>query len=393
MNGGLIATGIVGVAALGTLLYRAYRRGPVESPAAVTQCDGAERLTTMPRRLAEAARGMLAARAQRGTMPPVQPTMMSRERFMSTPITAPNTDAAEAVQPRRLPRWFLTLPPLFLLALIALALVLTGDYRIATTLGIVQGLGEFLPISSSAHLILTPWFFGWTNRPDAFFNSLTYDVALHLGTLLALLGFFWKDWINLLRAAPQPRTPDGRLFWLIALASLPGAAIGFILDNVAEDFFRERYLVIATALAVMGVVLYLADRLGARRYELGEIGWGRALLIGLAQSLAFVPGVSRSGSTMTMGRALGLTRETAARFSFLMSAPITAGALLWKLKDVDPAVMQSLPFWLGIIVSFVVGVLAIGFLLRYLRTNSFLPFVIYRLGLAAAVVAVYLLRG
>ncbi|WP_026370546.1 undecaprenyl-diphosphate phosphatase [Kallotenue papyrolyticum] len=370
MHARLIATGVLGVAALGLAVYRAARRN-------ATADD--RQAATRP------------APEARGTMPPQQPAH-NQAKAMSTPLTTASPDR-QATHPRRVPRWLLVAPPLALLGLIGVTALLPGDYRIASTLGIVQGLGEFLPISSSAHLILTPWLFGWNQRPAAFFNTLTYDVALHLGTLLALLGFFWRDWISLLRAAPRPRTPDGRLFWLIALASLPGAAIGFVLDSVAEDYFRDQYLVIAAALAVMGVILYLADRLGARRVELEGIGWGRALLIGLAQSLAFVPGVSRSGSTMTMGRALGLTRETAARFSFLMSAPITAGALLWKLKDVEPAVMTAVPFWLGIGMSFAVGVLAIGFLLRYLRSNSFLPFVIYRLALAALVVIVYIARG
>jgi undecaprenyl-diphosphatase len=183
------------------------------------------------------------------------------------------------------------------------------------------------------------------------------------------------------------------LFWLIVVASLPGAAIGFVLDQVAEDFFRDKYLVIATSLAVMGVLLYMIDRSVPQRDTLASITWKKALLVGLAQSLAFIPGVSRSGSTMTMGRAMGLQRETAARFSFLMAMPITFGAALLKMRDIEAAAMRTVPFWLGIGVSFLVGVLAIGFLLRYLKTNSFLPFAVYRLGLAALIVVVYLLRN
>lgn len=307
---------------------------------------------------------------------------------MRTPTTV---NPSEAAHPARVSRVFTTLPPLILLGITLVVVLLPGDYRIASTLGLVQGLGEFLPISSSAHLIITPWLFGW-NDAGAFYNTQWYDVALHTGTLLALLGFFWRDWIQLISSAVQPQSENGRLFWLIVVASLPGAAIGFVLDRVAADFFRDKQLIIATSLAVMGVALYVIDRAAPQRDELTAITWGRALLVGLAQSLAFIPGVSRSGSTMTMGRALGLKRETAARFSFLMAMPITFGAVLLKLKDIESEALRTAPFWLGIGVSFVVGVLAIGFLLRYLKTNSFLPFAVYRIGLAALVVVVYLLR-
>jgi undecaprenyl-diphosphatase len=319
-------------------------------------------------------------------MPPV------RTSTQGTPVQSSVRDTQTlAPAPRRVQRWLSALPPAVVLGLVLLALLLRGDARIATTLGIVQGLGEFLPISSSAHLILTPWLFGWI-KPGAFYNTQWYDVALHIGTLLALAGFFWRDWIRLIRHAPQPRTENGRLFWLLVVASLPGAAIGFVLDKYAADFFRDKYLIIATTLSVMGVALYLIDTRAPQRDNLGQINWLKALVIGLAQSFAFVPGVSRSGSTMTMGRALGLRRETAARFSFLMAMPITFGAVLLKLGDINATALRLPAFWLGIVVSFVVGVLAIGFLLRYLRTNSFLPFVVYRIGLAAVVVLVYVLR-
>lgn len=372
MNLGLVAGGVIGAAALGTLLYRTYRRE-----------------TEPPGRKAASARGTMSPfqSATAGARSEARP---GTGRNMRTPLTAPEADAA--MHPPRVSRWFLILPPAILLGLMLLALLLRGDYRIAATLGIVQGLGEPLPISSSAHLIITPWLFGW-NDPDGFYNSQTYDVALHVGTLLALVGFFWRDWLQLLRGATQPKTPDGRLFWLIVIASVPGAAIGFVLDRFAADFFRDKYLVIAAALAIMGVVLYLADKLAPQRVELDQLDWRNALMIGLAQALAFVPGVSRSGSTMTMGRVLGLRRETSARFSFLIAMPITFGAALLKLKDVELAALRLPAFWLGIAMSFVVGVLAIGFLLRYLRQNSYVPFVVYRLGLAALIVAVYFLRG
>jgi undecaprenyl-diphosphatase len=381
MNAGWITAGCVGVAALGTLLYRTYKHeiGSSHTPRVP---DQRSRLINKVAQL-------------RGTMPPVRRPrvhdLKDKGTRMNRPTTLTEADTT-AARPPRVSRWFASLPVAILLGLIVLALVLPGDYRITTTLGIVQGLGEFLPISSSAHLILTPWLFGWDD-PNSFFNSQAYDVALHVGTLLALIGFFGRDWIRLVLHAAQPTSPDGRLFWLIVIASLPGAAIGFVLDRFAADFFRDKELIIATALAVMGVILYYVDRVAPQRDDLEHLTWGKALLVGLAQALAFIPGVSRSGSTMTMGRALGVQRETAARFSFLMAMPITFGAALLKVKDINGAALRLPAFWLGIGISFVVGVLAIGFLLRYLRRNSFLPFVIYRIGLAAVVFAVYLLRG
>jgi len=269
-------------------------------------------------------------------------------------------------------------------------ILLPGDYRVATALGIVQGLGEFLPISSSGHLIIAPWLFGFE---ESSLNTLTYDVALHLGTTVALLAFFWRDWLRLVLAAPRPASTDGKLFWMITIASVPGAIAGYLLDEIASTTFRAPLLVAGT-LAAMGAVLYVADRAGGQRRTLEDVGPSDAVSVGLAQALALIPGVSRSGSTMTMGRVLGLRRDAAARFSFLMAAPITVGALLFKLKDLDPASING-PFVLGIAVSGVVGALSIGFLLNFLsrRSNSFLPFVVYRFGLAALIVVVYLVRG
>lgn len=272
----------------------------------------------------------------------------------------------------------------------AAALVfLPGDYRVATALGIVQGLGEFLPISSSAHLIIAPWLFGFQ---ESALNTLTYDVALHLGTTIALLAFFWRDWVRLTLSATRPRTHDGKLFWMIALASIPGAAAGALLDDLASSTFRSP-LLIAGTLAAMGALLYLVDHLAPQRRTLETVDGKDALVVGLAQAVALVPGVSRSGSTITFGRILGLRRDAAARFSFLMAMPITLGALLFKLKDLDPAAING-PFLLGVIVSFFIGALSIRFLLNFVnkRSNSFLPFAIYRWGLAALIVIVYLLR-
>jgi len=385
----ILALGAVGALALTTLLYRVYKiENNLGTPARPARTTGRlkGRRGTARRPPGEFDPGDAGPQP---SVPSGRPIPRSMIKGSSMQRPAPG-QAAAAPSARRSPLQLLW-PPAVVMLFVVAALLLQGDYRIATTLGIVQGLGEPLPISSSAHLILTPWFFGWDGA-DTFFNTQWYDVALHVGTLLAFGLFFWRDWLRLILNAHRPQSTDGRLFWLLVLASLPGAAIGFVLDRLAEDYFRERYLVIAAALAVMGVILYLVDSLLPQRDELQDIGWHKALLIGLAQSLAFVPGVSRSGSTITMGRALGLTRETAARFSFLMSMPITFGAVLLKSTDVDAQALRSAPFWLGIGTSFVVGSLAIGFLLRYVRTNSYLPFVIYRLGLAAAVVLVYFLR-
>jgi len=378
MNSNWIALGVVGMAAAGTLALRRWQRRTLNT--SVVTIGSAVKEPVQVRQF-----------ETNGTMSTASVPAVQRGSFVKSSTLAPQTDGT-AVQPQRVSRLFLTLPIIILLGLIALVLLLNGDYQIAATLGIVQGLGEFLPISSSAHLIITPWLFGWDD-PNSLFNSQTYDVALHVGTLLALIGFFWRDWIQLIRYAPQPRTDDGKLFWLLVLASLPGAAIGFVLDRYAADFFRDRQLIIAGALAIMGVILYYVDRTAPQQDELQHVSWFKALMIGMAQSLAFIPGVSRSGSTMTMGRALGLKRETAARFSFLMAMPITFGAALLKLPDIELEALRSAPFWLGIGISFLVGVLAIGFLLRYLKRNSFAPFVIYRIGFAAVIIVVYLLRG
>jgi undecaprenyl-diphosphatase len=287
---------------------------------------------------------------------------------------------------RQLPIW---IAPLVIGAAAGSILVLHGDYRTATALGIVQGLGEFLPISSSAHLIIAPWLFGFQ---DSALNTLTYDVALHLGTTLALLAFFWRDWIRLLLAAPRPESPDGKLFWLIVVASVPGAIAGYLLDDLASSTLRSP-LLIAFTLAIMGAILYWVDQSASQERGLDNISGRDALAVGLAQAIALIPGVSRSGATMTMGRGLHLRREAAARFSFLMATPITAGAVLFKLRHLDAASITG-PFVVGIVVSGVVGALSIRFLLRYLskRSNSFLPFVIYRIALALLILIVYFLR-
>lgn len=255
----------------------------------------------------------------------------------------------------------------------------------AIILGLVQGLGEFLPISSSAHLVLTPWFFRW---PDP---GLTFDVALHLGTLIAVVAYFWRDIIELvLCGLGQPRSQDGRLFWYLIVASIPGAVFGYLLEEQAATVFRSP-LLIALTLTLMGIGLWWADRAGRKTRRLEDITLADSIIVGISQALAIIPGVSRSGITMSAGLLAGMQRETAARFSFLMSVPIIAGAALLKLKDLHPADF-NLPFIVGVLTAAIVGFLAIKFLLQFLRHGSYLLFTWYRILLAALVVAVFWLR-
>lgn len=253
----------------------------------------------------------------------------------------------------------------------------------ALILGVVQGLGEFLPISSSAHLVLIPWLFGW-NDP-----GLTFDVALHMGTLLAVVLYFWHDWLNLFRAALKPRpSEDKRLFWYLVVATIPGGLFGILLEKKAETVFRDPML-IGFLLIVMGIVLYVADKRRQVR-DLDTMTLGDALWIGLLQALAIIPGVSRSGSTMAAARWLNLSREAAARFSFLMSTPIILGAGILKLRHLTLGQI-NLPFITGVASSFVVGLLSISFLLRYLRRHNFSIFVGYRflIGLGVILLAIW----
>jgi undecaprenyl-diphosphatase len=282
-------------------------------------------------------------------------------------------------------------------------LVLAG-YVQPVVMGVVQGLGEFLPISSSAHLILTPWFFGWQG---GVIDSLTFDVALHLGTLVALLGYFWRDWMNLLRSVPglfrwalrvargdrsRKRTPDEHILSSIVIATVPAAVIGLLLQKAAESALRSP-LLIAFTLTVMGVLLYATDHYRPQNKPLEVISWRDSLLIGLAQACALIPGVSRSGGTITMGRWLTFDRQAAARFSFLLSAPITAAVVLVEIPDMLRIPTSELDvFLIGVLVSGAVGALAISFLLEYIRRAGFAGFAIYRIVLAAVVLVVYFTR-
>ncbi|MEA2842379.1 MAG: undecaprenyl-diphosphatase [Actinomycetota bacterium] len=265
----------------------------------------------------------------------------------------------------------------------------------AVVLGVVQGLSEFLPISSSGHLILVPWLFGWnelTGVANADLNR-TFDVALHLGTLVAVVLYFRNELVRLASAAwtslrrRSVREPDERLAWLLALSALPGATVGAVLEATIADHLGQIWL-IASLLIVGGVILYVADRAGGRR-QVAEFGRRDALIMGGAQACALAPGLSRSGITMSAGLFLGFDRVSVATISFLMSVPITAGACLYQGAKVVSA--GGLPpgtggaFVAGVVASAVTGAAAIWLVLRVVKTSTFTPFVIYRVAAGTAV--------
>ncbi len=269
----------------------------------------------------------------------------------------------------------------------------------AAIVGLLQGLTEFIPISSSAHLELAPWIAGWES--DGLIGSLAFDVFLHLGTLVALLVYFARDWVRYARAwvaSVRERRigadPDRRIAWLLILATIPAAIIGFALEGLIEDVFHgdndAARLAIAGFLVVGATALWLADRLGRRERELNDVTTGTALAIGFSQALALLPGISRSGATITAGLALGMTREAAARFSFLLATPITLGAGLYGSRHLFAEADRPGAEWLAIGVGFVVaalsGLVAIGFLLAWLRRRSVAIFSLYRIGFAAVIV-------
>jgi undecaprenyl-diphosphatase len=271
-------------------------------------------------------------------------------------------------------------------------------YIQSLVMGVVQGLTEFLPVSSSGHLIIVPALLGWH---DPFITSLAFSVMLHVGTLVALLIYFRADWARLIPAGLatiRDRSFDGdgdrRLSWLLVVATIPALVIGVFLNDPIESRFREVGLV-ALMLVVGGAILWLAERTGSRRLLAVDLTFPRALGIGLAQSLALIPGISRSGISIAAGLFTGLDRESAARFSFLMATPVTAAAAAYEglkvIKGDGGVAVPVGPLLVGLAASFIFGILAIAVLLRYLRTRSTNIFVVYRI-LIAAVVLVWWLR-
>jgi undecaprenyl-diphosphatase len=250
----------------------------------------------------------------------------------------------------------------------------------ALVLGAVQGLTEFLPVSSSAHLILIPWLLNWKDP------GLAFDVALHLGTLLALLIYYRQTWIKLVGSLVNDDVASRRLLFLLIIASVPGAIIGVLLEKQAESIFRSP-LLIAGAMAVMGLVLWLVDKVSGSQRKVSDFTAADALLIGLSQALAIVPGVSRSGATITMARALRIEREDAANFSFLMATPIIAGAGLLEARKLVAAGMHAAVLW-GFLASAVFGLVAIAGLIRFVRTRTYQAFAWYRVAVAVVIFAV-----
>ena len=270
----------------------------------------------------------------------------------------------------------------------------------ALILGVVQGLTELLPVSSSAHLNLFPWVFGWEDI------SKSFDVALHIGTLLAIVVFFYKDWLKLIKGGYEQvkykkKSTEGRLFWYIFFATIPTGILCLILDWLSDkiieglaDTFHlqvqtEEMLLIAIALIVMGIVLYIVDKKSKSKTELKNITFKQALWVSMSQAIAAAfPGVSRSGITMTVGRKLGIKRDAIAKFSFLLSTPVVAAAALYKMKDFE----FGIPFLVGVLSSFIVGLVVIKFLLKYLQKGNFKVFAIYRVVLGIVVLALLFTR-
>ena len=263
-------------------------------------------------------------------------------------------------------------------------------------LAIIQAVTEFLPISSSGHLVVIPKLLGWDD------GGLQFDIALHVGTLVAVVIYFFRDWVQIIGQGfglkighdPELRErPD--LLWILAAASIPAGIFGLAFNKQAETTWRNPYLIGAMLIGV-GILMWIAERRGGGNKSIGNVGWGDGISIGISQALAIVPGTSRSGITITTGLFRGLTRETAARFSFLLSTPTIAGAALKGAWDIHKkgglAPDMRMPFMVGAVLSGVLGAAVIAFFLRYLRRNSLMPFVYYRIvfGIIVIALAVFL---
>ncbi len=257
-------------------------------------------------------------------------------------------------------------------------------------LAVVQAITEFLPISSTAHLVLIPWLFGWKDA------GLTFDVALHAGTLVAILIYFFRDWVQIighglgLNIGHDPQLRNRGLLWLLAIASIPVGIAGLLFEKQADTTWRSPYL-IGTMLIVIGIVIWIAERRRIGSKSLDKISWSDGIVIGIGQALSIVPGTSRSGITIAAGLFRDLNRETAARFSFLLSTPAIAAAVLKAAWDIHKqgglAPEMRLPIALGIAITGVLGAIVIAFFLRYLRRSSLMPFVWYRIIFGIIVIA------
>src|SRR5208282_286263 len=275
----------------------------------------------------------------------------------------------------------------------------------AIVLAIVQGLTEFLPVSSTAHLWIVPWILKWKDP------GLTFDIALHAGTLIAVLGYFWRYWLEMIKmvlgiggdiasAAASGGAPakagsitllgeNRKLFWYLIIATIPGGVAGWLFERAADEQLRSPF-VIGPALIVVGLLMGVGERVGSEDHDLGQVSLLDSIVVGVAQGFAVIPGVSRSGSTMTAGLFRGMNREAAARFSFLLSTPLIAGACLkkgWEIHHTGLPADMRMPFLIGIIVSAVVGYAVIAVLIRYLERRTFTIFVVYRVILGVILLA------
>jgi len=281
----------------------------------------------------------------------------------------------------------------------------------AVVLAIIQGLAEFIPVSSSGHLIIVRRLLGWNELSPA--HELTFDVALHFGTLLSVLFYFRRTWFQIIRAAlggkvvrfseaggedqnlsAAEQREERFLLWFLAIATIPGAIAGKLLEHSAEDYFREHIFLIAGALIVVALLMWWGEKAGELKKPLTGISFADAVIVGCAQAAALVPGVSRSGATITAGLFRNMTREAAVRFSFLLSTPLIAGAALLKAHELKkeglPAGMH-MPFLVGVVVSALVGYAAIAWLIRYLQSNSLKVFIVYRIVVGIIVIGLALM--
>lgn len=255
-------------------------------------------------------------------------------------------------------------------------------------LGIIQGIGEFLPISSSAHLILVPYLFGWEK------SSMAFDIALHFGTLAAVLAIYFNDWWSIFMGAVDKITKkkdsfNNKMFWYLVAATVPGAVIGFLLDDIVENVFRENIVLISLSLAIMGILIFLGDKWADKHYKIEtdfeHISFKQALTIGLSQALAIIPGFSRSGTTILTARLMGLSKSAATKFTFLLSVPIIAGATILEVGNLE----LSIETFMGVFIAFVVGIISIKFLLNYIKKHDFSVFAVYRVIFAIIILIKY----
>jgi undecaprenyl-diphosphatase len=278
-------------------------------------------------------------------------------------------------------------------------------------LAIVQGLAEFIPVSSSGHLIIVRRLLGWNELSPA--HELTFDVALHFGTLLSVLFYFRRTWFQIIRAAlggkvvrfseadgddhnltADEQREERLLLWFLAIATIPGAIAGKLLEHSAEDYFREHIFLIAGALIVVALLMWWGEKVSQFTKPLTRITFSDALVIGCAQATALIPGVSRSGSSITAGLFRNMTRDAAVRFSFLLSTPLIAGAALLKAHELKKEGLppgMHMPFLVGVVISAVVGYAAIAWLIRYLQSNSLRVFIVYRIVVGVIVIGLAIL--